>query len=89
MIEKFDNTTDEADEVVRGLRHVGSLVTITGQSGWVSADLDDDKFVETAVVARADVIVSGDRHLLALGTIEGIPIVNPREFLDRLTSEED
>lgn len=41
----------------------------------------DDRVLECAVAGKADYIVSGDRHLLALQEFQGIPIVNPREFL--------
>ena len=64
LTEKFDNTTEEADEVVAGLRRCAQLVTLTGRTGWVAADPDDDKFIESALVGQVDVVVSGDRHLL-------------------------
>lgn len=47
-------------------------------------DADDDKFLETAVDGRADRLVSGDADLLALGSIEGVAIVDPAGFLDEL-----
>jgi uncharacterized protein len=47
----------------------------------VSQDPDDDKYLHAAVVGRASVIVSGDKHLLDLGDHEGIRIVSPRVFL--------
>lgn len=47
-------------------------------------DPDDDKFLETAVDGRADRLVSGDADLLALGSIEGVAIVNPAGFLREL-----
>jgi putative PIN family toxin of toxin-antitoxin system len=47
----------------------------------ISADSDDDVVVATALAAQADVIVSGDKHLLGLGEYEGIQIVTAREFL--------
>lgn len=47
-------------------------------------DPDDDKFIETSLTAGAAIIVSGDRHLLDLGTVEGIEILTARQFLDRL-----
>lgn len=53
----------------------------------IVADPDDDKFVETALVGNATVIVSGDRHLLEQGTIEGISIHSPRRFLEQLAGE--
>lgn len=46
----------------------------------------DDKFLEIAMVGAADLIVSGDKDLLALHPFEGIPIVAPAGFLIRLTA---
>lgn len=48
----------------------------------VKEDPSDDKFLECAVSGRAEGIVSGDRHLLALGEFRGIPIMSPRRFLE-------
>lgn len=50
----------------------------------VPGDVDDDQVIAAAVAARADLIVSGDRHLLSLGGHEDIPIVTVREALERL-----
>lgn len=50
----------------------------------VQSDPDDDKVVACAVAARADFIVSGDRHLRSLDTHRGIRIVSPRQVLDEL-----
>jgi predicted nucleic acid-binding protein len=57
---------------------------IEGKAGWVPQDPDDDKFIETALVGGAAIIVSGDRHLLALGKVQGIEILTARQFLERL-----
>ena len=89
LIHKFGNSADEAEEILIGLRRCATLVTLTGRSGWVSADPDDDKFIESALIGQADVIVSGDHHLLDLSAIEDIPILTPRQFLRRLANEAD
>lgn len=44
-------------------------------------DEPDNRVLECAVKANADVIVSGDRHLLDLGEFRGIRIVRVAEFL--------
>jgi putative PIN family toxin of toxin-antitoxin system len=44
----------------------------------VTEDPDDNKFLEAAIAGQADSILSGDYHLLRLGTFEGIPIMGPR-----------
>ena len=84
LVEKFGNTPEEARESIAGLRRLATHVSLTGQTGWVPGDPDDDKFVDAAVVGNADIIVSGDQHLLQLSTLQGIAVMSPSPFLDRL-----
>ena len=46
----------------------------------ICRDPHDDKFLECAVAAKADYLVSADNDLLSLEKIEGIPIVNLPTF---------
>lgn len=49
---------------------------------FVKDDPDDNKVIECAAEAQAEYIVTQDRkHLLKLGTFEGIKIISPAEFL--------
>ena len=50
----------------------------------VSADPDDDKYIEAAVEGSAQFVVTGDKHLLDLKSYEEVSIVTPRVFLDLL-----
>jgi uncharacterized protein len=51
----------------------------------MSPDPDDDVSLNTAVDGRATLVVTGDKtDLLALGMIDGIPIVSAREALKRI-----
>jgi predicted nucleic acid-binding protein len=51
----------------------------------LSADPDDDVFLETAVDGEATLLVSGDKvDLLSLLFVQGIPIVTAREAVARL-----
>jgi putative PIN family toxin of toxin-antitoxin system len=47
----------------------------------VKDDPDDDKFIECAVALRAEVIITGDKELRAMGEYMGIKIFTPQEFL--------
>ena len=48
-------------------------------------DADDDHVIAAAVAARAELIVTGDRkHLLPIGSHQGIAIVTAREVLERI-----
>ena len=49
----------------------------------VCDDPDDDKFLACALAARVDLIVSGDKKLLAVSGYEDVAVVTPREFSDQ------
>lgn len=49
----------------------------------IKDDPSDDKFLACAVASNADFIVSGDKHLLKLKSFQGIPVVAPRQFINR------
>ncbi len=49
----------------------------------VKDDPSDDKFLACAIASSADFIVSGDKHLLKLKSFQNIPIVTPRQFINR------
>src|ERR1700749_2087455 len=48
----------------------------------VPQDPDDDRVIECAVAGNADCIVSGNRHLLRLGSYASIDILTVRQFLE-------
>lgn len=48
----------------------------------IDDDPDDDLFLEIALEAEAECVVSGDPHLTELGSFRGIDIVSPSEFLE-------
>ena len=47
-------------------------------------DPDDDAVLACAVAAKADLVVSGDPHLLKLENYQDVPIVTPAEAVERL-----
>lgn len=60
------------------LVHPASIVPV------VLADPDDDHVLACALAAQADLIVSGDSHLLKLMEYRGIPIIGPAEAVARV-----
>ncbi len=52
----------------------------------VKDDPDDNKFIECAVALDSKIIISGDRHLEAIGKYIDIVIMSPREFIEYLSN---
>jgi putative PIN family toxin of toxin-antitoxin system len=52
-----------------------------------SRDADDDAVLACALIAGADLIVSGDDDLLALKHYQGIPIVTPAQAIQRIEAD--
>ncbi len=50
----------------------------------VCKDPGDDIFLSCAVAAGVDAIVSGDKDLLDVSCVRGIPILNVKDFLEKL-----
>lgn len=49
----------------------------------IKEDPSDNIIIDCALASNADFIISGDKHLLKLKFFENIPIVTPRQFLNR------
>jgi uncharacterized protein len=76
----------EVLEYVLWLRERGTLADEGEAFPTFTEDPDDDYLVALALVSGADLIVSGDRHLLELEG-ENIPrVVRPAEFLRSLNA---
>jgi putative PIN family toxin of toxin-antitoxin system len=79
---KLSFSPERAQAAAQEVRNCSRLVTITGALAVVGADPDDDKVLECAVVGGASYIVSGDRrHLLPLGSYQGIAIISAATLL--------
>ena len=58
-------------------------------TGAIPDDEDDEIILACAVEGRADLIVSGDSHLLSLAVYRNIPIVTVRQFTNQLTQSSE
>jgi len=83
---KFDQP--ERD-ILAALKQISRASTILRPARTVSVleDLPDNRILECAVSAQADLVVTGDHHLLSLKEFEGIPLVRLADFL-RMTPAE-
>ena len=57
------------------------LITIPNKLKFIADDPDDDRILECALIGNADYIVTGDHHLLSLGSYMNVKIVNAKDFL--------
>ena len=82
---KFQLTSDNIRHLLEGhlLPHA-ETVRMTSRITAVANDPSDDKFLACAVDGRATWLVTGDHHLLRLGTFRGVRIGPPVEFLRAL-----
>jgi putative PIN family toxin of toxin-antitoxin system len=62
------------------LMAAAELVAITERIA-ACRDPKDDKFLELAVNGHDDVLITGDRDLLALNPFRGVPIITPADFV--------
>ncbi len=69
---------------LKDLARTGELIKPGATIAVITEDPDDNRILECAVAGHADLIVSGDRHLLKLKSYEGIFIVRPVDFLRTL-----
>jgi len=68
-------------EITGEMRAFSKIIITPGTLKVIVADPDDDAILECAVIGHAHCLVSGDRHLLALGNYQGIQIMKAAEFL--------
>ena len=79
---KFDWRIHEVDNALGEFASDLRYFAVSGSIRGVCRDPNDDMVLECAIVAGAELIVTGDKDLLAIGNYEGVRIVTPRTFLD-------
>jgi len=85
---KYAITDEDVEQLVTLLERDALLVPGDADvAGAIPKDPADEMVLACAVDAHADVIVSGDRHLLGLGSYRSIPILTVRQFLKRLETD--
>lgn len=76
---KFDQAEDDIKQALRQISRAAVVSKPTSKLSVVD-DEADNRILECAREARADLVVTGDRHLLKLRRFEGIPIVRLADF---------
>jgi uncharacterized protein len=85
--QKFEWEPAMAESAVTQVARVSTIVEPAAVVSDVEDDPADNRVLEAAAEAKADAIVTGDRHLLDLDTWRGIPILSPARFIGRQRGE--
>jgi uncharacterized protein len=86
---KFRLLFDEATQrLLLGALATGALLVEPAVRVADCRDAKDNKYLELALAARAEIIVSSDRDLLALDPWRGVRILTPAEYVQKWTDEE-
>ncbi len=81
--QKFDWDPGRVEAAVAQITRIATIVEPREAIQVVKADPADDRVLEAARAFDADVIVSGDQHLLDLGAWSEIEIISSAEFVAR------
>jgi uncharacterized protein len=87
---KLRGKFNQADsDITDALKLISRASTVYKPSARVNvlADTPDNRILECALAAGADVIVTGDRHLLKLKKYQDIPIIRLADLLRMFPSE--
>jgi putative PIN family toxin of toxin-antitoxin system len=71
-------------EILRAIEANSIIVKPKLKLQVIDEDVEDNKILECALASGADIIVSGDKHLLKLGRFKKTRILTPREFFDNI-----
>ena len=91
ILEEYHEVSERLSTRFTGIDLSSILALVATQATVVSAadlpesvcqDPDDDKFIACALASRCKLIVSGDKHLLAVSGYKGIEVLRPHDFLE-------
>lgn len=81
-------TPEEAAYARLRIKPMARTVNPTQTLDVVKEDPSDNRILECAVASGSDYLVTGDHHLLQLGSYSGIRIMNVSDFLDLVRAQE-
>jgi putative PIN family toxin of toxin-antitoxin system len=81
---KFKIPKNEIIAATDYLLQIAEFVTPGEEVLVIVADPTDNKFLEAALAGKVNYVVSGDNHLLEIGSFRAIPIITAHEFIGLL-----
>src|SRR3989344_2556929 len=78
---KFNFSNEQKSSFINILLEVSALIKIDKIFDVIKEDPDDNIIITSAVIGKADYIISGDEHLLKLKEFKRVKILNANDFL--------
>ncbi len=86
---KFQLSFDNRDELLAEYLPYCEIVKVTRKSKWACRDKNDQLFLDLAESGKADLLVTGDRDLLALAGQTRFFIETPAAYRARVSGLQD
>ena len=80
---KFGSNPQDTSKLMQSYLETALRVELNNEVHGQCRDPKDDFILECAMISNADLIVSGDGDLKELKEFRGIPILDPRQFVDK------
>lgn len=77
---RFRQLESSPSEIIEALTDLVTVVAESRIEPVIQRDPDDDRVLACAVSSNADCVISGDHHLLDLGSYLNVPIRTPVQF---------
>ena len=81
LSQRYNLPWSRIEGVLMRLRSQADQVVPSQRLDVIEQDPSDHRYAECAVEGGAEILVSGDRHLLALGEYQGVQVLDPAGFL--------
>lgn len=82
--ENFNLPQDRIEELTEAILDITEIIPVTGELENIITDPKDNPIIETALLAKADFLVTGDKHILALRKYRNVQIITVGQFLKKL-----
>ena len=85
---KFGLHPEQVLEIIVLFKDTFEVVSPSIRVRVISSDPKDNHIIEAALAARAEYIISGDRHLLDLTKWEDVHLVTPAQFMQTFIDQQ-
>ena len=84
---KFGLRPDHVLEIITLFKDTFEIVIPSIRVQAIRSDSEDNHVIEAALAARAEFIISGDKHLLELREWQDIHLISPAVFMEKIIGQ--